>query len=220
MGRPNRGLISRESAARAALDVIDVQGLGGLSLDLVARRLGVKAPSLYHHFKNKSELLAEVAHCILKDVRPRLKRGMVWEEAIIRVAVASRREILLHPNAAPLMLEHFPKRIFLERYDFWAAYCPYPNQIKMAILEATDKLMFGSAMFAAAARTKATSELPDFDHTAYPHIGAAARAAPQTDEQLFIETLQVFLAGLRYYAEHQYEWPQEFQEVVDRASLP
>jgi TetR/AcrR family transcriptional regulator, tetracycline repressor protein len=218
MGRPNRALISRERAARAALDIIDVQGLSGLNLELVAKRLGVKAPSLYYHFRNKSELLAEVALCVLRDVRPRIRKGMAWEEAIIRVAVASRREILLHPNAAPLMLEHFPKRIFLERYDFWASLCPYPDEIKMVILEAMDKLMFGSAMFASAARSKATPELPEFDHEAYPHIGAAARAGPQNDEALFIETLKVFLAGLRYYAEHDHAWPQSLEAVVRKAA--
>ncbi|WP_084399738.1 TetR/AcrR family transcriptional regulator [Henriciella aquimarina] len=218
MGRPSKARISRARAARAALETIDVQGLHGLNLERVARKLGVRAPSLYHHFRNKSELLAEVALCILRDVRPRIHKDMSWEEAIIRVAVASRREILLHPHAAPLMLEHFPKHIFLERYDFWASWCPYPDELKMTILEATDKLMFGSAMFAAAARSKKTSQLPEFDHEAYRYIAAAANTGPQDDEELFIGALKVILAGLRHYAENDYAWPKSLDDVVRSAS--
>ena len=68
MSRPTKPLITRERAARAALGVIDVQGLDSLSLELVARRIGVKAPSLYYHFKDNTELLAEVARLLLVDI--------------------------------------------------------------------------------------------------------------------------------------------------------
>jgi len=68
LARPSTPLISREGAARAALAVIDQHGLEGWSLDEVARALGVRAPSLYQHFKGKSDLLAEVAMLILKDI--------------------------------------------------------------------------------------------------------------------------------------------------------
>ncbi len=217
MGRPNKALISRESAARAALDIIDAEGLKGVNLDLVARKLGVKAPSLYYHFKGKSALLAEVALCILRDVRPKISRSMEWEEAIIRVAVASRRQILRHPNAAPLLLEHLPKRIFIERYDFWASLCPYPDEIKMTILEAMDKLMFGSALFAAAALSRGMPELPDFDHQMFPHIGAAAQSSHHDDEGLFVDCITVFLAGLRHYADKNHAWPASLAETVKKA---
>lgn len=50
MGRPSRPLISRTLAAEAALAVIDEVGLDAVSLSLVAQKLGVRAPSLYHHF--------------------------------------------------------------------------------------------------------------------------------------------------------------------------
>lgn len=197
MGRPEKALISRERAARAALDIIDVQGLDGLSLDLVAKRLGVKAPSLYHHFKGKSELLSDVALCILRDIRPEVHDGMPWEETLIRVCTAARRTILLHPNAAPLLLEHFPRHIFLERYDYWTSKCPYPPEMHLVIIEGTDKLTYGSALFAAAARSRGKPEMPDFDVTKFPHVATAVRASPFNDEGLFVESLRYFLAGLR-----------------------
>ena len=43
MGRPSKPLISREAATRAALQVIDDEGLDGFSLGAVAKRMNVKA---------------------------------------------------------------------------------------------------------------------------------------------------------------------------------
>ena len=61
MPRPTNPMISRRGAAQAALAVIDEHGLDGFSMALVAKRLSVKPPSLYHHFRDRRELLAEVA---------------------------------------------------------------------------------------------------------------------------------------------------------------
>ena len=60
MGRPSKPIISKELAARAALTVIDKLGVDGMSLQLVAKELGVKAPSLYYHFKNKQAIIFEL----------------------------------------------------------------------------------------------------------------------------------------------------------------
>jgi AcrR family transcriptional regulator len=43
------------------LSIIDSEGLGAVSLRAVARRLGVSEAAPYHHFANKSELLAVLA---------------------------------------------------------------------------------------------------------------------------------------------------------------
>lgn len=196
VGRPDKPLISRERAARAALDVIDVQGLGGLSLELVARQIGVKAPSLYYHFKDKSELLSEVALCILRDIKAPFVDPNRWEDTLVGLCVATRRAILLHPNAAPLLLEFFPKRIFLKAYDYWTSLCPYPANLQLMILEGCEKLTFGSALFAAASRTKGIPPIPEFDPAQYPHLNGAVRANLHDDEGLFVESLRTFLAGI------------------------
>lgn len=201
MGRPDKPLISRERAARAALDVIDVQGLGGLSLELVARQIGVKAPSLYYHFKDKSELLGEVAYLILHDVKVKFSAADPWDEMLTNVCVATRRAILLHPNAAPLLLEYFPRRIFLRAYDFWVAKCPYPARFQLMISEGLEKMTYGSALFAAASRAKGVPPLPDFDPADYPNLAIAVRANPHDEEGLFVQTIRAFLAGAAALAE-------------------
>tara|TARA_R110001592_G_scaffold342969_1_gene633056 strand:- start:257 stop:634 length:378 start_codon:yes stop_codon:yes gene_type:complete len=54
LGRPSKPIISKELAEKAALSGIDIHGITGMSLPLVAQRLGVKAPSPYYHFEQMS----------------------------------------------------------------------------------------------------------------------------------------------------------------------
>ncbi|NUS00010.1 MAG: TetR family transcriptional regulator [Kribbellaceae bacterium] len=53
--------ITVAAIADAALTVIRADGVDGLTMRAVAERLHVRAPSLYHHVRNKSELLDLVA---------------------------------------------------------------------------------------------------------------------------------------------------------------
>lgn len=196
MGRPAKPLISRERAARAALGVIDVNGLDALSLELVATRLGVKAPSLYYHFKHKAELLAEVARLILTDVQAPDPSTMDWKGAMIALSVATRRSILQHPNAAPLLLQFFPRHIFLAAYDFWIAPCPLPPEKHLVMIEGTEKITLGVSLFEAAYRSRGVEPMPQFDRSKLPHLANAMRENMLGEEELFIATLRAFLDGL------------------------
>jgi AcrR family transcriptional regulator len=53
--------ITVAAIADAALAIIHADGVDGLTMRAVAERLNVRAPSLYHHVHNKSELLDLVA---------------------------------------------------------------------------------------------------------------------------------------------------------------
>ncbi len=203
MGRPSKSLISRESAASAALSIIDTQGLRALSLELVAKRLGVKAPSLYYHFKDKNELLSEVVLLLLREVEaPKIDEND-WEKTLVRLCKSSRRTILRHPNAAPLLLQFFPRRILLGAYDFWASLCPYPPEVQMVIIEGTEKLTYGSALFEAAARSYGVEPMPEFDLEQFPHLAVAVRSNPYDDEELFEETIMSFLRSFRHLPQEQ-----------------
>jgi AcrR family transcriptional regulator len=197
MARPSVPLLSREGAARAALDVIDKHGLKGWSLDEVARTLGVRAPSLYHHFKGKSDLLAEVATLILRDIPAPPINEADWEESVIRLCLAARNAILRHPNAATLLLQFFPKQVFVKAYDFWASVCPFHESRQLILLEGLEKLTFGSALFSAAARSAGHDGFPEVNANELPHLARALDADVQSDEQRFVETLRCFLAGFR-----------------------
>jgi AcrR family transcriptional regulator len=196
LGRPAKPLISRERAARAALGVIDVLGLDALSLELVAQRLGVRAPSLYYHFRDKRELLAEIARLILLDVQAPDAKGKHWKQALLDLAVATRRSILQHPNAAPLLLQFFPRHVLLAAYDHWLAICPLPAEQHMILIEGLDKLTMGSALFEASCRSRSIEPIPQFDRAKLPHLATAIRASGHGDEALFLATITAFLDGL------------------------
>src|SRR5262245_49609050 len=128
-------MISRQRATQAALSIIDASGLEALSLGEVAKRLRVKAPSLYHHFHNKAELLAGVAEHVLHEIDIPQTTTANWDDSFVQLCLATRRTILKHPNAAPLLLQYFPRTVFLSAYEFWAAQSPYPPKVQMLILD-------------------------------------------------------------------------------------
>src|SRR3954463_3833683 len=59
--------LRRHDIARAGLRLLNEVGLNGLTLRLIAADLGVKAPALYWHMKNKQELLDEMATQMYRD---------------------------------------------------------------------------------------------------------------------------------------------------------
>ena len=59
-GRPRKNASlpdPRQRILDAAAGVFSEQGYEAASVDAIASRVGIRAPSLYHHFKNKNEIL-------------------------------------------------------------------------------------------------------------------------------------------------------------------
>ena len=197
MARPSSPLISRTSAAEAALAVIDEVGLPNFSLARVAAKLSVQPPSLYHHFADKAALLEEVARLLLLNLPGMEKTELPYEERIVTLCVSARRSLLRHPNAALLMLQFFPRRLLLAAYDEAAASDPYPPEFHMVVIEATEKLTFGSALFAAAAQARGIAPMPEADPEKLPRLAKALELNPFEDEEaLFVETLRMFFTGV------------------------
>lgn len=200
MARPPKPIITRERAAQAALAEIDARGLNDFGLSHVAERLGVKAPSLYHHFHGKDELLAETARLLLLEGRlPKAVAGLDWREEIVRISCASWRAILRHPQAASLLLRYFPRRVLTGAYERWAeifALNGVPPEWQLIVLEGAEKLTFGSALFEAAAIVTQTELFPLEDPERYPFLSRAALAHTLGGEDTFVTCLRTFLYGL------------------------
>lgn len=194
-GRPLKPLITREAAIAAAIELADTDGLEKLSVQAVARRMNVTAPSLYHHFSDKDELLECVALELLHQVGEGHHSDAAWADRIIELSVATRRVILRHANAAPLMLRFFPRKLMLRAYERTLADCPYDAKYHMVILEAVEKLTYGSSLFAASAETYHSPAIPAFDAERYPLLAHAMAAAPKDDETIFVESLNALLDG-------------------------
>jgi len=197
LGRPKQALITRAAATKAALAAIDADGLDNFSLNSVARSIGVKAPSLYHHFQDKAALLAEVARLLLIETDYQSSGDEKWEDSTIKICVETRRALLKHPNAAPLILQFFPRHLLLDAYEIAVAGYPQTRALHMAILEGIEKLTFGSALFAAAASTAGVPAMPEVTAKDYPNLAESVAASQSDDEGNFVEALRMFLAGVR-----------------------
>lgn len=197
-GRPASPLITREAAAEAALTIIDSNGLEGLSLQAVAQKMGVRAPSLYHHFRDKEALLIKVARLLLHKINVEQDTWSDdWETRTIELALATYRVTMRHPNSAPLALRFFPRQVVLPAYERTLATCPYPPESHVVVLEAIERFTFGFTLFAAAAASHHTPPTPEPDREQFPALAAALDAAPKDEETVFVEALRVILDGLR-----------------------
>ncbi|MGW7099259.1 TetR/AcrR family transcriptional regulator [Streptomyces sp. NPDC054838] len=103
MARPSQNLLSRALIARAALDLLDEQGVEALKMRTIADRLGVRGASLYHHVASKEDLLDAVAELINDeiDLAPLTDPG--GAEGIAEYAHGYRGVYLRYPHMIPLV---------------------------------------------------------------------------------------------------------------------
>jgi len=95
--------LDRSRIVTEAVALLDEAGLDGLSLRRLAERLGVQAPTLYWHLKNKAALVNAVAEAILApsfSVVPRPAAGESWQSWLTEIAARLRSAMLAHPDGA------------------------------------------------------------------------------------------------------------------------
>jgi AcrR family transcriptional regulator len=194
-------MISRERAVQAALKAIDTHGLPNFSLSLVAKLLNVRVPSLYYHFRDKAQILSEVARFILLDAQvPLQKSPDDWKKIIIGTALEVRRSILRHPNAAPLLLAYPPRHIMLAGYERTLRMLErkgMPAAKRITLLSGIDAISWGYILFEAASRSQGVPPFPNYDPHLYTSLASVAElAANMGEEQIFALILRNFLDGL------------------------
>ena len=95
--------LDRRSVIAAALLLLDREGFEGLTLRSLAKDLNVQAPALYWHFKNKQELLDEMATQVYSDGFKRLGmplQDLPWLEWCRKMASAERQMLLRYRDGA------------------------------------------------------------------------------------------------------------------------
>ncbi|MFS8100556.1 WHG domain-containing protein [Lentzea alba] len=92
----------------AALDLVDEQGVEGLTLAAVATRTGVATPSLYKHVASLGELRGHVGVRVLEEMTGRFTEavlGLAGDQAVEALMHAYRAYVQEHPKrygAAPM----------------------------------------------------------------------------------------------------------------------
>jgi TetR/AcrR family transcriptional regulator, tetracycline repressor protein len=95
--------LDRERIVTEAVALLDEAGLDGLTFRKLAARLGVQAPTLYWHVKNKAALVNAVAEAILVaefGTIPAPAAGESWQAWLTGIAWRLRRAMLAHPDGA------------------------------------------------------------------------------------------------------------------------
>ena len=95
--------MSRESIARAGLEIVDRDGLEALSLRAVAEALGVGTMTLYAHTPDRQALERDIVGLLLAEVDTTQVPGEVWSDSLRRVAHSLRAMTLRHPRAFSLV---------------------------------------------------------------------------------------------------------------------
>jgi TetR/AcrR family tetracycline transcriptional repressor len=88
---------------KAALELLDEEGLNNLSLRKLAAKLNIQAPALYWHFKSKEVLIDYMAESILqtefKDITPRV-HDEPWQEWLITLCKRLRKAMKAHRDGS------------------------------------------------------------------------------------------------------------------------
>lgn len=91
---------SVDAIVKAASDLLELHGLALLSMQAVAERVGVRAPSLYKRVRNRDELVRLVAESSLVNLAHRLSEA----DDVFELAAAFRTFSHEHPAAFQLIM--------------------------------------------------------------------------------------------------------------------
>ena len=92
--------LKQEHIIAAAFQLLDEAGIEGVSLRKLACRLGIRAPSLYWHFKNKQALIDAMADAMVAEVARDIPEGQHWRITMHQIAREFRTAFKAHRDGA------------------------------------------------------------------------------------------------------------------------
>jgi AcrR family transcriptional regulator len=194
-------MISRELAISTTLQLIDEEGYETFSLSKLARRMGVRTPSLYYYFAGRDDVLQEAARELLTEGPvPPYPEGGDWQEWFVELCMETYRLIMRHPRAAGLVFTYFPNTVVMPSHERGAqllSQAGVPVEDQWAVMRGMEKLVFGIAFGDAQAEVSGRASAPHGgQRELYPAFSAASDASP-AGADLLERVLRVFLAGVR-----------------------
>lgn len=195
MGRPP--LITREQVAEAALKIIDDEGVDALSMERIGREVGVRGPTLYHHFNDKAEILAETARLVLGHLVDHEPAG--WQDFMISISVNFYRRLVEHPNAAAILMQSLPDTAALpgmERAARLLDDAGVDPALHLLLMEGTEKITWGWSLQRAAMLVQGDRLSPENLGERWPTLARAADAVAMSDEEMLEHSIRAFHAGV------------------------
>ena len=201
MARPRTATLTRDKVVDAAIELIGAQGLEAFSLPKLASTLGVRAPSLYHYFADKDDLLSSVARVVATPTTDPDAPAGDWMDVLIGQAVALRSRIVEHPHCAPLLVRFMPRDDMFGEYEqtcLFLSAAGVPAHLHVSIVDGLTALTIGAAFLRENAADYADSGPgPSPDAASHPALRDALDAVEgQSADELFAGFLRCYLAGV------------------------
>lgn len=186
MARPKASLISKRKALETALEIIDRDGLEGLSIRRLADALGVNGASLYHHFKDKEDILVKAAEASLADVYTPVEHTADWKEWLPINARKLREALIRHPALIPVVVRRRSLGMGARTLDAWASRLieeGVPSAAVVPILDSLVLFAIGSALHDTVVEQSA-QELDSMDDL-YPTLVQSTKDRGLTADEVF-----------------------------------
>lgn len=106
-GKQGREPLTREKILAKAIELVDAEGVDGLSMRRLGEALGVEAMALYHHFPNKDAILDGVVSRIVEETGPALPPADAasdWKAVMLSGPASASRALEAHPKVGWLFL--------------------------------------------------------------------------------------------------------------------
>jgi AcrR family transcriptional regulator len=103
---PRPRSLDSEDIARAALSILDRDGLSALTMRALAAELGMGTMSAYRYVDGREELERLVVDCVLSTLDFEVSEVLPWEARIVELAERVRRAVAAHPAVLPLLVAH------------------------------------------------------------------------------------------------------------------
>jgi TetR/AcrR family tetracycline transcriptional repressor len=158
----------------AAHALLNEEGLDRVSLRRLAQRLGIKAPSLYWHFKDKSELLAAIIEKTFEEGLTTIPHHPDWQswmrafgEALWRAQLHTRdfNRLVATTDIPAAQLERTIARVRMA-----LSHVDLEESEAMRIQSSVQALVLGWATFANAPYAGKLGSTQDFDLLVHEHL--------------------------------------------------
>lgn len=109
---PTPARTSLDEIIDTSRNLIEAEGLEGLTMQGVAERVGVRAPSLYKRVAGRDHLIRLVVESVIEELSTSLEKAMSGEdpgEDLIGIAYAFRRFGLENPGTYGLIFSPLPE---------------------------------------------------------------------------------------------------------------
>ena len=203
--------VTRDDVVQTAIQLLQEVGLDGLTLRRLATELGISAPTLYWHVKDKRELLDLMAEEMISAARnkmPPFPLFLSWDEQIAEGMRRQYNAILAYRDGARVVAGNRPTETSLpmiEQYmKLWVNAAGFPPEEALAYILTFGDFVIGSALEYQAEKERQRVQPAARAHEIwtrmeeYPllHAAASARAASGQSES-FERGLALLIAGLK-----------------------